>query len=196
MILASRTLSNIQAVARKVRDKNPNVVVHEVIVNLASQVSVREAAGRIRDLVPSLDILINNAGISVATRQWSPEGFELTLATNHLGPFLLTHLLMPALTAAAAKNQPGATRIVNLTSTGNYASPFRFSDYNFEGKHLAPDEEPPKYLPKFLYEECDGFLGVMAYCASKTANVLFSLALNDRLHSSGIRSFAVHPGGE
>lgn len=178
------------------RDKNPNVVVHEVIVNLASQVSVREAAERIRDLVPSLDILINNAGISVATRQWSPEGFELTLATNHLGPFLLTNLLMPALTAAAAKNQPGATRIVNLTSTGNYASPFRFSDYNFEGKHLAPDEEPPKDLPKFLYEECDGFPGVMAYCASKTANVLFSLALNGRLHSSGIRSFAVHPGGE
>ena len=195
LILASRSLSKVEAVARKVRDKSPSVVVHAVAVDLASQASVREAAARIRSLTPTLDVLINNAGISVATKQWSPDGFELTLATNHLGPFLLTGLLMPLLTAAVQENRPGATRIVNVTSTGNFVSPFRFSDYNFEGKPLAPDEQPRRNLPKHIYQEYDGFPGVIAYGASKTANVLFSVALNDRLRSKGIRSFAVHPGG-
>ena len=196
LILASRSLAKVEAVARKVRDKCPAVAVHVVAVDLASQVSVREAAARVRSLTPTLDVLINNAGISVATKQWSPEGVELTLATNHLGPFLLTKLLMPLLTAAAQHSQPGATRIVNVTSTGNFVSPFRFSDYNFEGKPLAPDEQPRQNLPKYIYQEYDGFPGVIAYSASKTANVLFSLALNNRFRSRGIRSYAVHPGGE
>lgn len=196
LILASRTESRLQEVARKIQDRRPGVMVHAVVIDLASQDSVREAAKRIRGLTSTLHILINNAGVSLSTKQWSPDGVELTFASNHLGPFLLTSLLIPTLFEAARKSQPGTTRIVNVSSSGHFVSPFRFSDYNFEGKPLSPDEQPRRNLPKHIYEESDGFPGVIAYGSSKTANILFSVALNDRLGSKGIRSFAVDPGGK
>lgn len=149
-------------------------------------------------LTDHLDVLINNAGVSLQERQYSPEGIELTFATNHLGHFLLTTLLLPLL-------RPGA-RIVNVSSSGHRISPVRFSDINFDdevdgpekGKMAVPEEEQaPPNIPAWTKGRApDGFQGAVAYGMSKSANILFTVALKRRLASKGVDSFALHPGGE
>lgn len=115
-----------------------------------------------------LDILINNAGIMGTPFLRTPEGWELQFATNHLGHFLLTGLLLPALKAAAP------ARVVNLSSAGHWFSPVVFDDIHFE--HRDYDK-------------------MLAYGQSKTANIWFATELNRRLSPDGVTSFAVHPGG-
>lgn len=201
--------------------------VETVELDLASLGSVRAAAATIAGLTDSLDVLVNNAGISVSTRQVSPDGIELTFATNHVGPFLLTSLLLPLLLLlplpdAAVKPVQGshlgggaraARRIVNVSSSGHRISPVRFSDYNFEhvdderDDHrdkktqeepigIPADELPHKSNPAWVLAAIDGFPGTVAYGASKSANILFTVALKRRLRSQGIESFAVDPGSE
>lgn len=99
----------------------------------------------------------------------TPEGIESQFGANHIGHFLLTSLLMPKIEAAG----PGA-RIVNLSSSGHQLGEVRLDDYNFNnGKAYDP---------------------WAAYGQSKTANILFSVSLAEKLASRGILAFAVHPG--
>jgi NAD(P)-dependent dehydrogenase (short-subunit alcohol dehydrogenase family) len=111
--------------------------------------------------------LINNAGVMACPLTRTKEGLDLQLGTNHLGHFVLTARLFDRILAAAP------ARIVNLSSGGHRASNFRFDDPFFE-------KEP--------YEKW------IAYGQAKTANVLFSVALDKRYRDRGIRSYAVHPG--
>lgn len=170
-------------------------------MDLSSQASVRSAAREIALLTNHLDILINNAGISVAHKQLSSEGIEITFATNHIGHFLLTILLTPLLLRAS----PGA-RVVNLSSSAHRISPMRFSDINFDndvdgpkkGQIAVPENERPhpKNPDWTMVRTAEGFPGVVAYGVSKTANILFTVELKRRLASKGVESFALHPGGE
>lgn len=172
-----------------------------VIIDLASLASVRSAARQVAAITDRVHILINNAGISTSIRSLSPDGYEMHFAVNHLGHFLLTNLLLPLMLRAG----PGA-RIINITSTAQRISPMRFSDYNFDnevdgpkrGKIAIPaGEQPsPRLAAWILARSADGFPGMVAYGQSKTANVLFTVALKRRLADKGIESFAVHPGGE
>lgn len=132
--------------------------------------SVQSAAAVINDSIDKLDCLINNAGIMALDEyQTNKSGIEMQFATNHLGHFLLTKILMPKLLAAG----PG-TRIVNLTSLCYRISPVRFEDYNFaNGKEYDPWS---------------------GYGQAKTANILFSRALAERLRPRDIQCYAVHPG--
>lgn len=166
-----------------------------VLLDLGSQESIRRAAADVAALTDKLDILINNAARVVTTRQVTPEGIEQQFGTNHIGPFLLTNLLLPLLRKAAETNPPGATRIVNLTSAGHRLSPVRFSDYNFEGKHVPPEEDHIKPLPgAFAKWTPDGYPPFVAYGQSKSANILFTLYLQKHLAKDGITSYALHPG--
>ena len=88
------------------------------IADLSRQADVRAAAGRIADRHPAIDILVNNAGVSQMRPVLSANGFELTFATNHLGHFLLTHLLLEPLEA-------GRGRIVNVSSRGHRGGDLR-----------------------------------------------------------------------
>ncbi|KXJ94329.1 hypothetical protein Micbo1qcDRAFT_43260 [Microdochium bolleyi] len=196
LILASRTAAKVETVAAAVRNQCPWVDVKTVILDLASQDAIRSAANEVTRLTDHLDLLINNAGISLSTRRSAPNGLELTFATNHVGPFLLTDLLLPLLRRAAkSQTTHGMTRIVNLSSAAHYVSPFRFSDPSFEADRPLPqDEEPRKGLEEHFYEVHDGFAGWLAYASSKTANVLFTVALQERLRSNGIECFSVDPG--
>lgn len=172
-----------------------------VIVDLGSQASVHSAAREISSLTNRLDILINNAGISVARRQLSADGIEVTFATNHVGHFLLTTLLTPLLVSAS----PGA-RVVNVSSSAHRISPMRFSDINFDndvngpkqGQIAVPDKERPhpKSPAWTVARSADGFPGMVAYGVSKTANILFTVGIKRHLGSRGVDSFALHPGGE
>lgn len=135
--------------------------------DLSSLGDVRDLALRIRDRCARVDILINNAGTRNRTFRPSPDGIESTFATNHLGHFLLTLLLLERLRAAKAP------RIINVSS-GAHGS----GNGDFEGMLRAGNYDRK-----------------LAYANSKLANVLFTYELARRLRGSGITSNALDPGG-
>lgn len=198
LILASRTLSKVENVAATIRSRFQNVKLQVVVLDLASPDSIRAAVAQIVRQTDRLDLLINNAGISLGARRSAPDGLELTFATNHVGPFLFTEHLLPLLRSSAqAQTTPRMTRVVNLSSAAHYICPFRFSDHNFEGDRPLPaDEEPRKGYDEHFYAVTDGFSGWMAYASSKTANILFTVSLQERLGREGIQCLAVDPGSK
>lgn len=203
LVLASRTIAKVQGIIDQLQPQHPETTYIALPLDLSSQKSCREAAAKIVDnpQIEQIDVLINNAGIMrLPERQLSSEGIELQFATNHIGHFLFTNLLMPKILAAAKVNPRGATRIINVSSSSTFDSPVRFSDVNFERAHeTLPTEEQPNYAylagqgitidPKTAYDPS------VAYGQSKTANILFSLGLTSRMYDEyGILSFAIHPG--
>lgn len=198
LIIASRTQKRMGAVAEKIRSAYPDVNLKLVTLDLASQDSVRSAAAEITALVPKIDVLINNAAIFIMSeREWTKEKIEIQLGVNHIGHFLLAMELMPLLEAAAKESPPGTTRIINVSSEGHRMSPLRFHDYNFEDKEIPSEEKPVWPLPPaFSRKLPDGYEPCPAYGQSKTANILFSVALQERLRTRGIASYALHPGSK
>lgn len=197
LILVSRTRNKLDEVLKSIQDAYPGVHVKTVLLDLMSQESVKAAVAEIASLTDRLDLVINNAGFMSQQRQWTKEGIEGQFGANHIGHFLLTNLLVPQLLKAASSNTPGSTRVVNLTSLGHRLSPIRFSDYNLErvGSQVPPGEMHPDPLPPMFQQAAeDGYNGYVAYGQAKTANLLFSVGLNDRLSKKGIASYAVHPG--
>ncbi|KAF2740097.1 NAD(P)-binding protein [Polyplosphaeria fusca] len=197
LLLASRTQSKLDEVVRSIHDAYPNVQTKTVILDLMSQQAVRRAAEEVLGITDELDVIINNAGIMTPTRLWTVEGIEGQFGAGHIGHFLFTNLLVSRLQASARSKQPGATRVVNLTSLGHRLSPIRFHDYNFEDKPIPDEEKHPENLPALFlkYPEGQGvYNGYISYGQAKTANILFSVGLNQRLRHDGIVSYAVHPG--
>ncbi|MGA8724511.1 MAG: SDR family NAD(P)-dependent oxidoreductase [Acidimicrobiales bacterium] len=116
----------------------------------------------------AVDVLMNNAGVMACPFGHTADGFETQFGTNHLGHFLLTALLYPALQAG---DQP---RVVTLTSAGHSRADVDLSDPNFDHTEYSP---------------------WVAYGRAKTANALFARELARRAGPSGVLSFSVHPGG-
>lgn len=197
LILASRTESKLEEVRKTIQDAYPEVVTKIVILDLMSQDSVRTAATSISQLTDRLDLMINNAALMTQNRETSKEGIEGQFAICHIGHFLLTNLLLPQLLKSAASSTLGATRVVNLTSLGHRLSPVRFSDYNLEKSNdEVPEEERHPPLPSIFAQAVGStkYNGMIAYGQAKTANILFSVGINEKLGSKGVRSYAVHPG--
>jgi NAD(P)-dependent dehydrogenase (short-subunit alcohol dehydrogenase family) len=151
--------------ARAALADTPNVIVDSM--DLADPQSIDAFAARFLATERPLHLLINNAGIMAAPLSRDARGFESQLATNHVGHFQLTKRLWPALERARG------ARVVALSSRGHVFSKFDFEDPNFE--HRPYDK-------------------MVAYGQSKTANVLFAVALDARGRDANIRAFAVHPG--
>lgn len=172
-------------------------------LDLSNQKAVRAAAEEALSWsdIPTIDIMVNNAAVmNLPERQLSEEGIELTFATNHIGHFLFTCLIMPKLLKAAEHNLKGATRIVNVSSGSPTVAQMRWSDINLEkiSKDL-PEAERPNYDIHKRFGAVDpenkSYLPLEGYNQSKVANVLFSIALNNRMYKKyGILSFACHPG--
>lgn len=139
------------------------------LADLSRQEDVRELAERLTARLPAIDILVNNAGVTRPKRVHSPEGFELTFATNHLGHFLLTRLLREGLEA-------GRGRIVNVSSRGHRSGDLRRAELEDIARGRA----------------WEGAL--QAYADSKLANVLFTSETARRWGARGITANAVHPG--
>jgi NAD(P)-dependent dehydrogenase (short-subunit alcohol dehydrogenase family) len=134
-----------------------------------------------------IDVLFNNAGINVGKRRLNAEGVELQFATNHLGPFLLTNLVL------ASMNVRGGARVVNTSSEAHRISPVRFSDINqTPGVRVEFEDLPRRGMPEGTLRGDGRYEPNVAYGQSKTANVLFAVGLNKR----GVKSFAVMPGSE
>ncbi|MEI9972113.1 MAG: oxidoreductase [Ignavibacteriota bacterium] len=115
-----------------------------------------------------LHILVNSAGIMACPLTRDARGYEAQFATNHLGHFQLVARLLPAL------RQAKGARVVSVSSWGHHFSPVVFGDPNFERRAYDP---------------------WLAYGQSKTANILFALALDQRGAADGVRAFSLHPGG-
>jgi len=170
VILACRDAGSAERAAGLIRAAHPQSRVRAVPLDLASLASVREAAAEIRDTSPRLDLLINNAGVMNVPYQRSEDGFELTFATNHLGHFALTGLLLGPLLAT-----PGS-RIVTVSSIGHRMGP---RVMHFDDLQYTRDYHPWH-----------------AYWQSKLANLLFTYELQARLEAAGAATaaLAAHPG--
>lgn len=127
IILAGRNPSKLQKTADAISQKQPQVPVRLLQLDLGSLAAVREAAAEVKswDDVPHIDVLVNNAGIMATNFALSPDGFENQFATNHLGHFLFTNLIMGKILASRSP------RVVNVSSDGHRLSPIRWADYNF-----------------------------------------------------------------
>ena len=174
ILIASRTAAKVDPVLSTIRGLNPSVKATFVGVDLSDHESVRHAASEILAATGTkIDVLINSAG-NMALKEYTvdKQGLEMQLSANHVGHFLLTNLLMPALVAAA--KGPHGARIINLSSAGYQISPVRFEDPAFaDGKAYEP---------------------WTAYGQAKTAQILFTHGVTDRLKQQGVVSFACHPG--
>ncbi|KAF3902194.1 hypothetical protein ABW21_db0207744 [Orbilia brochopaga] len=199
--VTGRAPEKINESIAKAKAAHPEVNIKSLILDLSSIAAVRKAAAEFLATPEPLDILINNAGVMAPpTRLLSADGIELQFATNHIGHFLFTSLIMPKLVAAAAANPTkGATRIINVSSFGHGAHPVRFSDWNFEGGEVPDSEKGNAELLTVFNEHDHSFTKYTPYSAygqSKTANVLFSVELTRRLYEKhGILALALHPGG-
>ena len=139
------------------------------VADFEALASIRQLAKDVSAVHPSLDVLINNAGIGAGgmdnqKRTLSQDGYELRFAVNYLAPFLLTHLLLPNL------RRVESARIVNVASAGQH--PLDFADVMLT----------------------QGFTGRRAYGQSKLAQILFTFELAERLRGSGITVNCQHPG--
>ncbi|XP_006186504.1 retinol dehydrogenase 12 isoform X1 [Camelus dromedarius] len=164
--IACRDVLKGESAASEIRadTKNSQVLVRKL--DLSDTKSIRAFAEGFLAEEKQLHILINNAGVMMCPYSKTADGFETHLGVNHLGHFLLTHLLLEQLKKSAP------ARVVNLSSVVHHAGKIRFHDLQGE-----------KYYNR-------GF----AYCHSKLANVLFTRELAKRLQGTGVTTYAVHPG--
>jgi NAD(P)-dependent dehydrogenase (short-subunit alcohol dehydrogenase family) len=149
------------------------VSVEMIAVDLSLLADAARAATQIATSTDRIDVLINNAGGTSKQRAITAEGNEATFAGNHLGHFVLTHRLLPLLRAAAARSQAGATRVLNVSSSGHQIS-----------RGLNWDD----------LQSIEHFVPMAAYCNVKLANILFTRALAERVAEEGIVAHAMHPG--
>ena len=172
VVIGARNLEKAEPVAKDIREstKNPNVEVEKL--DIASLSSVNEFVKRYLEKKRPLHILVNNAGIVAPSKSYTVDGFENNFGTNHIGHFALTIGLILAL-IEAFKQSGKKSRVVNVASFAHIVSDIVFDDINYK------------------YREWNLFA---AYGQSKTANVLFSVALNHLYSDKGIVSNALMPG--
>jgi NAD(P)-dependent dehydrogenase (short-subunit alcohol dehydrogenase family) len=146
--------------------QNPNVDLQLCDLSILS--SVRNLAEILKSKYETIDVLINNASVYKRKRMVTVDGFEEMVAANHLGPFLLTNLILEKLQAAVQVN--GSARVLNITAPSTV--PLKFDDLHGERN----------------------FNSLNAFGATKMANLLFTCELARRLENTGITVNAIHPG--
>ena len=168
VVLAGRNPVTIAAAADELRRAQPDAAVDTAELDLASLAAVKTAAEGLAARYPRLDLLINNAGVMFAPYSLTKDGYELQFATNHLGHFALTGLLLPSLLAV-----PGS-RVVTLSSNGHRTGRMNFADL-----------QAARHYNRYT-----------AYGRSKLANLLFTYELQRRLAKARAKTLALaaHPG--
>jgi NAD(P)-dependent dehydrogenase (short-subunit alcohol dehydrogenase family) len=165
VVMLCRDVPAAGAVRAEILRHAPHARVEVVHCDLASLASVREAAAAVRRDYPRLGLLVNNAGTVSTRHRTSVDGFELTFATNHLGPFLLTALLSDHLDKGA--------RIVMVASRIHYRGRLDLAAVtNARARYAA----------------------TAAYAQSKLANVMHTFALARRMAGTDISVNCLHPG--
>lgn len=132
LILAGRNASKLQEMSEAITKANPSVKIRSLLVDLGSLASVQKAAEEVNSWndVPSIDVVVNNAGVMAIPYTKSVDGYEMQFAICHLGHFLLTNLIMDKILASESP------RVVNISSNGHSLGPIRFADPHFSVSHL------------------------------------------------------------
>ena len=164
--MVARNSDKLDAAADRIRTSVPTTDLQTGLVDLADLSSIRSYAEEYLQEAAPIDVLINNAGVMACPFMTTKDGFEMQFGTNHLGHFLLTNLLMPAIRSG---QNP---RIINLSSAGHTHSDVSLDDPNFETSEYNAWE---------------------SYGRSKSANIHFTREIVRR-YGDVIRCFAVHPG--
>ena len=156
IVMVCRSRERGEAAQKEIISRTGNSFVHLMMADLSSQKSIRDFVAEFKKKFNSLHILINNAGISPFKRELSVDGIEMAFATNHLGPFLLTNLLLDVLKSSAP------ARIINIASIAHRGAKIKINFDDLQGEV--------------------NYDGGIAYGQSKLANILYTTGqLVDRL---------------
>ncbi|NML67281.1 SDR family oxidoreductase [Hymenobacter sp. RP-2-7] len=170
VIMLARNADKAEQTRQQLIAETGNQQIDTVLADLSNLQQVRDVAAQLHEKYPRLDVLLNNAGLMFgAERELSADGYEMTLATNHLGPFLLTSLLFDML------QKSEAARIVNVASNA----------YKFSKPTLDDIQSERDYSP------------VWEYGTTKLWNIMFTQELAKRLRAHGIGNVVtncLHPG--
>lgn len=169
VVLAVRSADKGEAACEKIHQSVPEAKVSTQLLDLGSLESVRTAAAELRAAHPRIDLLINNAAVAFPPKTTTPDGFELQFATNHLGHFALTGLLLENMLGV-----DGARVVVVASLDHKLGGAIHFDDLQWERRYSS----------------------ALAYAQSKLANLMFCYELHRRLVKSGAPLMAVtaHPG--
>jgi retinol dehydrogenase-12 len=166
VVMAGRDAARLEAARRMVAERAGSTLTEPALADFASLAAVRQLAESVLATHGRLDLLVNNAGLTTPRFQLSEDGYELTLAVNHLAPFLLTNLLLDRLRASSP------SRIVTVASQAH------------RGARLNPAAVSSR----------EDWSPLKAYGRSKLCNILFTRALARRLHGSLVVTACLHPG--
>ncbi len=167
---ANHTVSQIQAYV------GGSAQIDVFLADMSSQQSIRQVVDEILSKCPRIDVLINNAGALFETRQLTGDGMEMTWAVNHLGPFLLTTLLLERL------KESESARIITTASHGH-----KMAKKGLEFDDISAER---------LYRKMKKLMGgpTLRYAQTKLANILFTAELGRRLDGTGITAHCYDPG--
>ena len=166
LVMVCRNHEKGEKARQEIIAESQNENVELMLADMSSNHSIRRLASDFQNTHKKLELLINNAGVYLTKRQVTPDGLETTLATNLLGPFLLTNLLLGLLKSSAS------SRIVNVSSDAHNGIRMNFDDLQGEKR----------------------FSGWQAYGQSKLGMILFTHELSKRLAGTGVTVNSVHPG--
>lgn len=166
LLLQGRTPARCEEALDEIRNAATGAPPELLQADLASLAEVRRLAEDVASRTDHLDVLLNNAGLTLTSRQLTADGFERTLGVNHLAPFLLTGLLLPLLRRAPT------ARIVTVASDAHRFGKLDLDDLQNERRYAM----------------------MRVYGQSKTANILFTDELARRLEGTGITANSLHPG--
>ena len=168
VVLATRSEERTTPVLQELESRYPAARAQWVHVDVSDLTSVRGAVEAFLATGQPIDVLVNNAGIA-GTNRLSKDGFDLTYATNHIGPFLLTNLLLPRL-----RESPQG-RVVNVASAAHMM--VKRIDWSVLERRTAPKRS-----------------GFRDYALTKFMNVVHAKELARRLQGTRVTTYALHPG--
>ena len=166
VVMVGRNPQRTAAAIQEIRQQSSNDQVESMLADLSSQEEIRRLAENFKTRYQRLDVLVNNAGALMLSRQRTVDGLEMTFALNHLNYFLLTNQLLDTLKSS------GPARIINVASDSHQGAVLDFEDLQLERNYG----------------------GYKAYGRSKLANLLFTYELARRLEGSSVTVNALHPG--
>ncbi len=166
VIVVGRNPEKLDAAVAALEDI-PRGEVDAVRADLSTIAGVRDLAERVLDDEPGLSVVVNGASVLPVKHELTADGIELTVATNLVGPFLLTGLLLPRL----AENAPA--RIITVSSGGMYTQPLEVDT---------------------LELGADDFSGATAYAKTKRAQVVLTEMWAEQLEGTGVVAHSTHPG--